>query len=305
MRAPFFGLNASRSSALSTGSPRIWSATSRPFWADRRTPRSVAVVCIAVSLPSRRRRRGGRNLPVGRVALERARHRELSQLVADHVLRHVDRDVLLAVVDGDRQADEFRRDRRTARPGLDRLLVVDGARGFHLLHQMIVDERALLDRTCHWLSLCSVPTAHDHHVGALVAARLVAFGRRAPRRDRMATAIRAAAMRMIDRVHRDAAHRRSNAAPTLRAGFTDRAQAVLFIADFADRRATVDMYLADLTRAEPQLRVGAFAREQLHAGARRPRELSAFARLHLDAMDRRADRHVAQRNRVAPRDRRL
>src|SRR5437588_12087580 len=102
MRAPFFGLNASRSSALSTGNPRIWSATSRPFWADRRTPRSVAVVSIAVSLPSRRRRRGGRHLPVGRVALERARHRELAQLVADHVLRHVHRDVLLPVVAVDR-----------------------------------------------------------------------------------------------------------------------------------------------------------------------------------------------------------
>jgi len=33
--------------ALPTGIPRIWSAMSRPFWADRRTPRSVAVVSIA------------------------------------------------------------------------------------------------------------------------------------------------------------------------------------------------------------------------------------------------------------------
>src|SRR2546428_13586428 len=38
MCAPFFGLKASRLSAFSTGSPRIWSATSRPFWADSRTP---------------------------------------------------------------------------------------------------------------------------------------------------------------------------------------------------------------------------------------------------------------------------
>src|SRR5882724_10865422 len=106
-------------------------------------------------------------------------------------------------------------------------------------------------------------------------------------------------MRMVDRIHRDATDRRSNAAPTLRASLTDRAQAVLFIADFADRRTAVDMHLADLTRAEPQLRIGAFTREQLHAGARRARELRAFARLHLDAMDRRADRNVAQRERVA------
>src|SRR4030095_16349172 len=138
MRAPFFGENASRSSALSTGIPRIWSATSRPFWADRRTPRSVAVVSIAISLALRRPGRR-RNLLVRRVALERAGQRELAQLVADHVLRHVDRDVLLAVVDGDRQAHELGRDRRAARPGLDRLLVVDRARRFHLFQQVAVD----------------------------------------------------------------------------------------------------------------------------------------------------------------------
>src|SRR6478609_8569826 len=144
IRAPFFGLNARMLSARSTGNPRIASATSRPFWADRRTPRNVAVVCIMSSLPLRHAGRRGDFL-VGRVALERAREREFTELVADHVFRHVDRDVLLAVVDGDRQADEFRRDRRAARPGLDRLLVVDRACGIHLLQQMPIDERSLLD----------------------------------------------------------------------------------------------------------------------------------------------------------------
>src|SRR5512135_519824 len=142
IRAPFFGLNARMLSARSTGSPRIWSATSRPFWADRRTPRSVAVVSIMSSLALGRR---GSDLLVRRVPLERAGQRELAELVPDHVLGHIDRNVLLAVVHGDRQADEFRRDRRAARPGLDRLLVVDGARGVDVPHQMVVDERALLD----------------------------------------------------------------------------------------------------------------------------------------------------------------
>src|SRR6185369_15925473 len=133
IRAPFFGLNARRSSARPTGSPRTWSATSRPFWADRRTPRKVALVSITGSLllPRRHRRR---NLLVGRMALEGARQREFAELVADHDLRHVDRDVRLAVVHGNRQADEIRRDGRAARPGLDRLLVVDRARLLHLRH---------------------------------------------------------------------------------------------------------------------------------------------------------------------------
>src|SRR5215216_1798886 len=118
IRAPFLGLNARTLSAWSTGLPRIRSATSRPFWAERRTPRSVAMVSIVGSLLLPRTGRRGRDLLVGRVALERARHRELAELVPDHVLRHVDRDVLLAVVHGDREADEVRRDRGAPRPGL-------------------------------------------------------------------------------------------------------------------------------------------------------------------------------------------
>src|SRR5450432_50732 len=95
--APFFGLKASTLSALSTGRPRIWSATSRPFWAESRTPRRIALVSMVIaSLPRRRRRR---DLLVGRMALEGARQREFAKLVADHVLGHIDRNVLLAVVD--------------------------------------------------------------------------------------------------------------------------------------------------------------------------------------------------------------
>ena len=44
--APFLGLNASTLSAFSTGSPRMRSATSRPFCAERRTPYSFAWVSI-------------------------------------------------------------------------------------------------------------------------------------------------------------------------------------------------------------------------------------------------------------------
>src|SRR5271156_4980348 len=99
--APFFGLNVSTLSALSTGRPRIWSATSRPFWADRRTPRRMALVSMPTSLFPRSGRRRD-NLLVRRVGLESARERELAELVTDHVFRHVHRNMLLAIVDGDR-----------------------------------------------------------------------------------------------------------------------------------------------------------------------------------------------------------
>src|SRR5512143_2566960 len=72
------------------------------------------------------------------------------------------------------------------------------------------------------LSLHRVTPAHDHHVGALVLARLVALGRGAPRRHRMAAAVGAATHRMVDRVHRPAAHRRTDAAPAIGAGLADR-----------------------------------------------------------------------------------
>ena len=64
---------------------------------------------------------------LGRVSLEQPRRRELAELVADHVLGHVDRDELLAVVHRERVPDHLGDHRRSARPGLDDLLV--GRRG--------------------------------------------------------------------------------------------------------------------------------------------------------------------------------
>ena len=157
--APFLGLNCRMLSACSTGMPRIRSATSRPFWADRRTPFSLAVVFISgflISWPRRGAGAAGAAPAVGAdflsppgaaaaaatrraglgVALEDAGVRKLAQLVADHVLGDVHRDVLLAVVHGDGQAHEIGQDGRAARPGLDRALVVGLLRRFDLLDQV-------------------------------------------------------------------------------------------------------------------------------------------------------------------------
>src|SRR5688572_17386985 len=102
------------------------------------------------------RRRAGRSrrttpgsflgaLACRRMALEDARQRELAELVPDHVLGHVDRHVLLAVVHRQREADEVRHHRRAARPGLDRALVAGAARLVDLLHEVVVHEGTLLD----------------------------------------------------------------------------------------------------------------------------------------------------------------
>src|SRR5690606_2055787 len=134
MPAAFLSENFSRSSARATGRPRTWSATRRAFCGEMRTVRRMAFASMVISLL---------RLLVAAVTLEGTGLGGLAQLVAYHVI--VDRlgDVVLAVVHGDREADHFRLHGGTTRPGLERLLAV--ARGLHLLLQVVVDERALLE----------------------------------------------------------------------------------------------------------------------------------------------------------------
>ena len=82
---------------------------------------------------------------VAAVAVERAGRRELAELVADHVLGHVHRHVLLAVVDAERQPDELRQDGRAPAPDLDDLVATGRTRLLCLLEQIAVDERAFPD----------------------------------------------------------------------------------------------------------------------------------------------------------------
>src|SRR5512134_1122356 len=115
MRAAFLRLNARILSALATGWPRIWSQTSRAFCGEIRAWRSLATTCMTyallllalvalVAFPAlvstlvgrrsarcgarRSRCASGRGcgFAVARVPLERARRRELAELVTHHVL---------------------------------------------------------------------------------------------------------------------------------------------------------------------------------------------------------------------------
>src|SRR5678816_1622419 len=118
----------------------------------------------------------------------------------------------------------------------------------------------------------------------------------------MAVAARAAAQRVIDGVHRLAAHRRADAAPAVRAGLADLAQVVFLVAHFADRRLAVHVHAADLAGAHAKLRVLAFTGEELHARARGARDLRALAGQHLDAVHRGAHRlsliHISEPTRL-------
>src|SRR5690606_16311086 len=115
----------------------------------------------------------------------------------------------------------------------------------------------------------------------------------------------AATVRVVDRVHGCATDGRADAAPALGASLAQLFQIVLVVADFADGRTALGRHPAHLARAQAQRGVAGLARDQLDAGAGGARQLGALARLHLDAVHRRADRDVAQRQRVADLDRRV
>src|SRR5207248_5825840 len=83
------------------------------------------------------------------VALERAGHRELAELVPDHRLGDEHRHVLAPVVHGDRVSDHLREDRRGPGPGADHPLVAGGVHGLDPGQQPLLDERPLLARATH------------------------------------------------------------------------------------------------------------------------------------------------------------
>ena len=85
------------------------------------------------------------SLLVGRVAVVGTGRRELSELVAHHVLRDEDRQELAPVVNGDREAHHLREDHGATAPGLDDLAISCRGSGLHLLEKVIVDEGSLFD----------------------------------------------------------------------------------------------------------------------------------------------------------------
>src|SRR3954470_7164171 len=138
-------MNGSRPAPSSTERPRIAATTRLALRVEPRRYLAVAETRTVSRLLLQRRR----SLGVLAVPAVVAGVGELAEAMADHVLGHVDRDVLLAVVDRDRVADERREDHRRPRPGLHDLLLVEP---IHLLDPPLeaeLDERALLDRTRH------------------------------------------------------------------------------------------------------------------------------------------------------------
>src|SRR3984885_12971460 len=144
------------------------------------------------------------------MAVKSAGRREFAELVADHPFRHEPRNVLVAVVDAERQTHELRQNRRATAPDLDDVGAAGSARDISLLEHITVYERTFPDRSRHGLAslLAHMARCDDELIGRLVRPGLLALGRFAPWAHRMAAArgfAFAAAVRMVDRVHDDAA----------------------------------------------------------------------------------------------------
>src|SRR6201999_3412119 len=227
----------------------------------------------------------------------------LAELVPDHRLRDEDRHVLAAVVHRDRVPQHVRDDRRPAGPGLDHGLLAGLVERVHLLEQVVVDERALLQTPRHLslppaLALLAGPApADDHPVARLALAAGTAL-RLAGRVDRVPTTGGLAlttTVRVVDRVHGHTADGRALALPPHAARLAPVDVGLLGVAHLADGGAAAHVDVADLAGRHAQLRVGAVLGHQLHARARRSRDLGAAAGAELDRVDHGAGGDVAQR----------
>src|SRR5581483_1803806 len=123
------------------------------------------------------------------------------------------------------------------------------------------------------LLLAVVAADHDEPRRTLVLAGLLALGREAPRRRPVSAAFGAPAVRVIDRVHGDAAVVRHAAAPALTPGLADRRVHVVRVRHRADGGHAAAMHQALLGGRQAQNDVILVAADDLHIGARGPREL--------------------------------
>src|SRR5947207_3670609 len=150
------GENARIRRASSTWRPRIRSTLRRSLRGEIRRYLAVAFASMFVT-PSLE---GGAPLRVVAMRPERPGDGELTQLVPDHGLRDEHGHVLAPVVDGDGVSHHLRHHRGATRPRPDDALVAAPVHLDHLLHQVVIHERSLLDRPRHELAP-PLPTTPD------------------------------------------------------------------------------------------------------------------------------------------------
>src|SRR5262245_51355399 len=152
--------------------------------------------------------------------------------------------------------------------------------------------------------LLTAPAAADDQVVRLLvlAPRALAERRDAPRRHGMAAALGLAlapAVRVVDRVHRRASHRRPLALPARAPRLPGGHVLVVDVPDLSHGRAALEGNAAHLARRETEDAVALVLGDELNARAGAPRHLPALPRLQLDVVDECPCRNVLERERIA------
>ena len=106
------------------------------------------------------------------------------------------------------------------------------------------------------------------------------------------------AVRMVVRVHYNAAVCRTNAQPTGTTSFTDADVFSVDVANHTDGSTAVDVYFTDFARGQTQQSVVAFFCHQLSAGASTTSHLAALTDFHFYIVHGGAQRNVFQRQAV-------
>src|SRR5829696_1201189 len=154
--------------------------------------------------------------------------------------------------------------------------------------------------------LATAAAADDVAIGLLaLLAGAVADGRHAPGRLRVVAQRRGAlatAVRVVHWIHGRAAGLGAHAHVALAARLAHRDVLVVGVADHADGGAALGAHHAHLAGGQAQRRHVALLGHELDARAGGAGELPAAARLELDVVHERADRHRGQRHRVADGD---
>ena len=164
IRAPRCGCVLRISNASSTNFPRTKSATGRTFRGLIRAYRCDALNMIMISKMNGQRPRAV-SLSMGtrpktqslfslRVTLEGPGQCKLTQLMPHHFFADKHFDMLSSIVNHKRVSDEFRHNRASARPGLNRLLRIVRNCFLNFFEELDVDVRTLFLRSAHNWFFC-------------------------------------------------------------------------------------------------------------------------------------------------------
>src|SRR5690606_501428 len=94
-------------------------------------------------------------------------------------------------------------------------------------------------------------------------------------------------VRVVDGVHDNTADGRANALPAHAAGLAPVDVRLLGVADLADRGAAAGIHIADLTRGQTKLRVGAVLGDEANGRPSRASHLGSATGAKLDRVDHR------------------